>query len=268
MITSTKNSGDKEKRKCLMKSDLGVELKRVAFDVQEFALEVMLSSEILNVVWDMLTRAERLGSKGGRKRWFLNTSMSCSISVDKLFPSTVKGNRDGGKESAQQFYIGDLAICKEILIPMHKDMHFNLFNVSVEHEEVEIWDSLLNNGKSSGEDMVKPVMAKLDSLLATDIATLKLFSEKTSQSKWLNFSFTRFNVKTITIPRQTNSYDCGIFVIKWLEHRSVVDSKFHSHNERARIAVKIVTSKMNKLKDKVNFASLRDRKPFTQCANS
>uniref|UniRef100_A0A803PLI8 Uncharacterized protein n=1 Tax=Cannabis sativa TaxID=3483 RepID=A0A803PLI8_CANSA len=237
MITSTKNLGDKEKRKCLMKSDLGAELKRVAFDVQEFgcfkisiphfgssygpileyifdknldsdepivdtdfhylnrrllsilALEVMLSGEILNVVWDMLTRAERLGSKGGRKRWFLNTWMSCSISVDKLFPSTVKGNRDGGKESAQQFYIGDLAICKE----------------------VEIWDSLLNNGKSSGEDMVKPV---------------------------------------------------------WLEHRSVVDSKFHSYNERARIEVKIVTSEMNKLKDKVNFASLRDCKPFTQCANS
>ena len=56
--------------------------------------------------------------------------------------------------------------------------------------------------------------------MATKIANLKSSHEDIIRQKWGDFSFAEFTVTTITnAPQQSNCFDCGVFVINWLEGR-------------------------------------------------
>ena len=135
--------------------------------------------------------------------------------------------------------------------------------------------------------------------MATKIANLKSSREDIIRQKWSDFSFAQFTVTTITnAPQQSNCFDCGVFVINWLEGRQrqyLNDSKvfifiklyfksyiylyltcphnkandiyfklfqFQSQNEWARIAVNIVTSDINKLKFTLTDAALEHKLRF------
>ncbi|XP_062085711.1 uncharacterized protein LOC133791816 [Humulus lupulus] len=140
----------------------------------------------------------------------------------------------------------------QIFIPVHIQniRHFVLFLLHVGIKVVEIWDSLLHKGKSRGAKLVQPVLKQLDDLLGDQIASMGP-----------DWSFSSFTVSTVTnVPQQSNSYDCGIFVVNWMEQRPIDDFQHDSKNERSRVAGNIFTSKCNKLKESVMVDAMIHRR--------
>ncbi|PON89580.1 Ulp1 protease family, C-terminal catalytic domain containing protein [Trema orientale] len=83
-------------------------------------------------------------------------------------------------------------------------------------------------------------MQNLDLILEEDI----------SKTKRPGRSFAKFTVSIEKkAPQQTNAVGCGVYVINFMEQRDLDEldeSKFKSHDERARLVLKIVLSGYNK----------------------
>ncbi|PON99400.1 Ulp1 protease family, C-terminal catalytic domain containing protein [Trema orientale] len=105
----------------------------------------------------------------------------------------------------------------------------------------QVHDPLLNNNVSSGEHLVGDAMRNQDTLLKDMIKVGRK-------------SFSDFEIITLNnVPQQPNLYDCGIYVINFMERRESMlrPVLYHSDDEKARLARKIMKSSCNKLKGEV-----------------
>ncbi|KAM6571049.1 hypothetical protein CsatA_015129 [Cannabis sativa] len=69
------------------------------------------------------------------------------------------------------------------------------------------------------------------------------------------FSFASFCIRRAqNVPRQPNSFDCGVFVALYMIHRCRLDKRsfeFNSNEERCHLAQWIVCSNYNKYRSKM-----------------
>ncbi|XP_062078348.1 uncharacterized protein LOC133782913 isoform X2 [Humulus lupulus] len=185
---------------------------------------VFINGEVLNVVCEMNTRREQQVSTESRSSWYLNTRMT-------------------------------------IKIPVHNEemQHWVLFIVHVGNGVVEICDSfLLGRKESLSQSLVPVVLQQLDLVLRDEL------------SRWKGpvKSFTCFKAFTNNeVVQQSNGYDCGIHVINWMAQRNPSNFKpkgYNSDDERAHVAVGLVTSLHNKVRDQVR-ASTRTKTNSARC---
>ncbi|KAF4396730.1 hypothetical protein F8388_004698 [Cannabis sativa] len=175
---------------------------------------------------------------------FQTLAPSQNINGESKFTYSKKSQRNGGTSNPMRsFFLGDLALCEKIFVPVHvrsKD-HWILLIVKMKGI-IEIWDSL-HGGKSVGNKILKEAIKNLDCFLSEEIKKLH------GGNKW---SFTEFEVIMMDVPQQPNTFDCGIYVINFMEERDtqfLVPPNYDSDNERMRVAWKIFSSSFNKVRE-------------------
>ncbi|XP_060958289.1 uncharacterized protein LOC133030092 [Cannabis sativa] len=228
--------------KSLKSSDIVVDtefhqLERHIF--QTLAPSQNINGEIINIVSEMCTHKRRRDSmsKTG-SNWYLTTWMTSKFTYSK------KSQRNGGTSNPMRsFFLGDLALCEKIFVPVHvrSEDHWILLIVKMKGI-IEIWDSL-HGGKSVGNEILKEAIKNLDCFLSEEIKKLH------GGNKW---SFTEFEVIMMDVPQQPNTFDCGIYVINFMEERDtqfLVPPNYDSDNERMRVAWKIFSSSFNKVRE-------------------
>ncbi|KAM6571043.1 hypothetical protein CsatA_015123 [Cannabis sativa] len=227
--------------KSLKSSDIVVDtefhqLERHIF--QTLAPSQNINGEIINIVSEMCTHKRRDSMSKTGSNWYLTTWMTSKFTYSK------KSQRNGGTSNPMRsFFLGDLALCEKIFVPVHvrsKD-HWILLIVKMKGI-IEIWDSL-HGGKSVGNEILKEAIKNLDCFLSEEIKKLH------GGNKW---SFTEFEVIMMDVPQQPNTFDCGIYVINFMEERDtqfLVPPNYDSDNERMRVAWKIFSSSFNKVRE-------------------
>ncbi|KAM7488048.1 hypothetical protein LguiB_025532 [Lonicera macranthoides] len=175
-----------------------------------------------------------------KKRELLEYIFSKSVKQDQLIVAS-------GDHSLLRFdfrYLGpNEEIESEVFIPILISRHYILARVLLKTKVVEVWDSL--------SDATQPILysARIKDILRN----LDLGLEREIRKKPGNFSFSSFRiVRASFVPRQPNGFDCGMFVILFMQSGCKVDSRsfvFDSNEERCRLACWLVNSNYNKHRD-------------------
>ncbi|KAM6589671.1 hypothetical protein CsatA_012276 [Cannabis sativa] len=176
---------------------------------------------------------------------FQTLAPSQNINGESKFTYSKKSQRSGGTSNPMRsFFLGDLALCEKIFVPVHvrSEDYWILLIVKMKRI-IEIWVSL-HGGKSVGNEILKEAIKNLDCFLSEEIKKLH------GGNKW---SFTEFEVIMMGVPQQPNTFDCGIYVIKFMEERDtqflVPLMYYDNDNERMRVAWKIFSSSFNKVRE-------------------
>ncbi|XP_028769962.1 uncharacterized protein LOC114727420 [Neltuma alba] len=136
----------------------------------------------------------------------------------------------------------NLVDCEKIFIPVHVEKnscgHYYLYIIHTKNQEVEIWDSLCDQFM----DETERNQTTENLLLAVD----NLFG---------NVMFTKFGRRMASnILLQPNGYDCGIFVINYMQQSDHYVTQntlfqFDSDKERLDLALKLLKSNLNNEKE-------------------
>ncbi|CAL2256102.1 unnamed protein product [Prunus armeniaca] len=117
----------------------------------------------------------------------------------------------------------------------------NRFTVGLHKcQKVEIWDSLLGARYNAGHyQLGERIMKVLDYMYKDEI--VKYFEK--------GWQFAKFNiVRTDKARKQQNGYNCGIFVMNWLEDiqcTSHGSNKFQHATKRVRVALSLLKNPNN-----------------------
>ncbi|KAF4390499.1 hypothetical protein F8388_005996 [Cannabis sativa] len=218
--------------KSLKSSDILVDtefhqLERYIF--QTLAPSQNINGEIINIASEMCTHKRKDSMSKTGSNWYLTTWMT----IQSKFTYSKKSQRSGGTSNPMRsFFLGDLALCEKIFVPVHvrSEDHWILLIVKMKGI-IEIWDSL-HGGKSVGNEILKESLH--------------------GGNKW---SFTEFEVIMMDVPQQPNTFDCGIYVINFMEERDTQFIVPLIDNERMRVAWKIFSSSFNKKERKPEFGA-------------
>ncbi|KAK9216251.1 hypothetical protein WN944_008258 [Citrus x changshan-huyou] len=169
--------------------------------------------------------------------WFLPTYYSQAALADwsGLNFAQAAGFRDR--------YMGRLDTCEKIYVPINCDGHWYMLLVDISHATATIWDSL--ESPSRREKMINEslaILASLDFVLRQEARAL--FGNR--------FSFFNFQICCQAgVPQQPNGFDCGYYVMKYMDNPSIVvhDSYQHdSDHARLLLALYLVQSPLNKIR--------------------
>ncbi|KAL9419874.1 hypothetical protein AB3S75_037607 [Citrus x aurantiifolia] len=168
--------------------------------------------------------------------WFLPTYYSQAALADwsSLNFAQAAGFRDR--------YMGRLDNCEKIYVPINSDGHWYLLLVDISHAIATIWDSL--ESWSRREKMINEslaILASLDFVLCQEARAL--FGNR--------FTFLNFQICRQAGLQQPNSFDCGYYVMKYMDSPCIVvhDSYQHdSDHARLLLALYLVQSPLNKIR--------------------
>ncbi|KAM6562581.1 hypothetical protein CsatB_022579 [Cannabis sativa] len=141
--------------KSLKSSDILVDtefhqLERYIF--QTLAPSQNINGEIINIASEMCTHKRKDSMSKTGSNWYLTTWMT----IQSKFTYSKKSQRSGGTSNPMRsFFLGDLALCEKIFVPVHvrSEDHWILLIVKMKGI-IEIWDSL-HGGKSVGNEILK-----------------------------------------------------------------------------------------------------------------
>lgn len=144
---------------------------------------------------------------------------------------------------------GRMKHCAKIFIPLHDDpgKHWFLLVVHLPHNQAELWDSSPNEGgKLRRIDIAKAAIWLLDNVIKHD----------SQMSFEVAFNFASFTIINPEFnPIQDNSHDCGIYVIRHMQHYgNRWYQGFNSEDQRIRLALEIVKHPQNEVRAAVNIA--------------
>ncbi|KAI9078140.1 hypothetical protein K1719_039908 [Acacia pycnantha] len=196
--------------------------------------ETSLDSVVIDTFVEILTDIERK-KKTLPLNWYLPVTFSDATLKGKVSYLLNFVHCQKIKEN----YMSDLESCDKIFIPVHvgarPNEHFYLYIIHLKNKEIEVWDSLPNTSEAKIEEATKKLL----------IAMEKLFEKVT---------FTEFHSKKADdILLQPNGFDCGVFVINYMQQSDNYvkrDSSFQfdSQKEREDLALKLLNNDMNKEK--------------------
>nr|XP_048326885.1 uncharacterized protein LOC107413262 isoform X2 [Ziziphus jujuba var. spinosa] len=138
-------------------------------------------------------------------------------------------------------YMGSLKQCEKIFIPIYDESgHWYLLIVCVKEAIAEIWDPLPNRRRRNyREENARQILRSLDIVFADEIDCVFHQSKR----------FEDFNLEIPeNLPKQPNGYDCGIFVIKYMEDSCIANDLNHLNNsveERLRLVLQLVCVDFN-----------------------
>ncbi|KAJ6865982.1 hypothetical protein NC652_037495 [Populus alba x Populus x berolinensis] len=137
------------------------------------------------------------------------------------------------KHMYRENYMSALFSCEKMYVPVFdkERRHFYLFVLHMKKQVVEIWDSLAKSSGSSVDKRLPNMLAILDILFEDDI-------QQNYPDGW---SFVSFSVdRSPNVPQQTNGYDCGVYVTKFMlapEEVTQPDFVFDSDTERLDVVL-------------------------------
>ncbi|XP_054817485.1 uncharacterized protein LOC129317150 isoform X2 [Prosopis cineraria] len=170
------------------------------------------------------------------------------------------------RHKMRKHYMPDSIFCEKIFIPVYIGKsslgHFYLYIINMRNQEVEIWDSLCDQFMNKTER--DQITQKL--LLAME----KLFKDV--------IMFTKFPCRGIArnIALQPNGYDCGIFVIRYMQQldnyvRQNPSFQFDSDEERLDLALELLKSDLNQEKETLHdkaagsYAQVQSEEDIDSC---
>ncbi|KAF4369879.1 hypothetical protein F8388_011749 [Cannabis sativa] len=111
-------------------------------------------------------------------------------------------------------FMGNLDFCKEIYIPILSSTHYCLARVIISLKTVEVWDSLADEKTPVRQcNKIKEILRNLDLAMANQI-----------KKRPSTFSIASFCIRRAqNVPRQPNSFDCGVFVALFMIHSAVAN---------------------------------------------
>ncbi|XP_054790651.1 putative ubiquitin-like-specific protease 1B [Prosopis cineraria] len=198
--------------------------------------ETYLDSWVIDIFVYILTEIERNRSK----------PLNCYVPVifsNKALQSDVSSFlKFVERHNMRENYMFDLKYCEKVLsiyiIPVHVEKnrcgHFYLYIIHVEDQVVEIWDSLRDQfmDKTEREQITKKILLVMETLFE-DVMSTKFHWRMASN-----------------IQSQSNGYDCGVFVIKYMQQldnyvRQNPSFQFDSNKERLDLALELLNSDFN-----------------------
>ncbi|XP_034925372.1 uncharacterized protein [Populus alba] len=196
--------------------------------------QTCLDDNVISVMSDALSLAERRKKKG-YINWYL------PIFFSEYAYDTSECISFAKKHMYRENYMSALFSCEKMYVPVFdkERRHFYLFVLHMKKQVVEIWDSL---AKSSG--------SSVDKRLPNMLATLDILFEDDIQQNYLDgWSFASFSVnRSPNVPQQTNGYDCGVYVIKFMlapEEVTQPDFVFDSDTERLDVVLGLLDGNVN-----------------------
>ncbi|KAJ6859929.1 hypothetical protein NC651_036298 [Populus alba x Populus x berolinensis] len=212
--------------------------------------QTCLDDNVISVMSDALTLAERRKKKG-YINWYL------PIFFSEYAYDTSECISFAKKHMFRENYMSALFSCEKMYVPVFdkERRHFYLFVLHMKKQVVEIWDSLAKSSGSSVDKRLPNILAILDILFEDDI-------QQNYPGGW---SFASFSVdRSPNVPQQTNGYDCGVYVIKFMlapEEVTQPDFVFDSDTERLDVVLGLldgnVNSRRNELAAKAEAYFLR-----------
>nr|TKS01648.1 hypothetical protein D5086_0000170660 [Populus alba] len=151
------------------------------------------------------------------------------------------------KHMYRENYMSALFSCEKMYVPVFdkERRHFYLFVLHMKKQVVEIWDSLAKSSGSSVDKRLPNMLAILDILFEDDI-------QQNYPDGW---SFASFSVdRSPNVPQQTNGYDCGVYVIKFMlapEEVTQPDFVFDSDTERLDVVLGLLDGNVNSCRNEL-----------------
>ncbi|XP_052297794.1 ubiquitin-like-specific protease 1A isoform X2 [Citrus sinensis] len=179
--------------------------------------DASLDDEIICMMSDYLTRRESCKSHGQPISWFLPTRYA-------QFATMPNAHLDGFKAASQyrKHYMYDLHRCHQIFVPMHDGgHHWFMVLVKIKDKQAEIWDPLPDARRTRDREIqVNSILHSLDAILHGVV-------DATYSVAWSFLSF----VVTYGegVPRQPNGFDCGVYVIKFMDTPGIITNKSMTH---------------------------------------
>ncbi|KAF9663186.1 hypothetical protein SADUNF_Sadunf17G0012100 [Salix dunnii] len=195
--------------------------------------QTCLDDNIISIMSDALTLAER--KKKGSRNWYL------PICFAEYAYDTSECISFARKHMFRENYMSALFSCEKMYVPVFdkERSHFYLYVLHIKKQVVEIWDSLAKSSGSSVDNRLPSMLATLDILFEDDI-------EQNYPDGW---SFTSFSVdRSPNVPQQTNGYDCGVYVIKFMlapEEATQPDFDLDSDTERLDVVLRLLDGNVN-----------------------
>ncbi|KAI9078154.1 hypothetical protein K1719_039922 [Acacia pycnantha] len=220
--------------------------------------ETYLDSLVIDTFVEILTDIERK-KKTMPLNWYLPVTFSeaAKVTVSYLLNFV-------HCQKMKENYMSDLEYCEKIFVPVHvgerPNGHFYLYIIHLKNKEIEIWDSLPNTFEAEIEETTKKL------LIATEIwdclpNTFEAEIEETTKKLLIameklfkKVTFTEFHLKKANdIRLQPNGYDCGVFVINYMQQsdnyvKRNPSFQFDSQKEREDLALKLLNNDLNKEK--------------------
>ncbi|KAK9174885.1 hypothetical protein WN944_026889 [Citrus x changshan-huyou] len=156
---------------------------------------------------------------------------------------TVGADVDGFAQAASvgKPFMLDFQRCQKIYVPINDGaFHWFLFIVNVKEGYGEVWDPL-PDGRSNRkrEQQAERILHSLDSI----------FHSKLPPNVKPSTRFIWFPIRSGEgVPKQPNGFDCGIYVIKFMETPGLIPNKSYMHDSqdvRGRLAVQLIDSAFN-----------------------
>ncbi|KAL9380364.1 hypothetical protein Peur_026021 [Populus x canadensis] len=201
--------------------------------------QTCLDDNVISVMSDALTLAERRKKKGSIN-WYL------PICFAEYAYDTSECISFAKKHMFRENYMSALFSCEKMYVPVFdkERRHFYLFVLHMKKQFVQIWDSLAKSSGSSDKRLPN-MLAILDILFEDDI-------QQNYPDGW---SFASFSVdRSPNVPQQTNGYDCGVYVIKFMlapEEATQPDFVFDSDTERLDVVLRLLDGNVNSCRNEL-----------------
>ncbi|EXB22054.1 Sentrin-specific protease [Morus notabilis] len=170
----------------------------------------------------------------------------CATLKDEGIQKHIKLMHYAEDEEWRRNFLGDVGACDKIVIPCYssEDLHWFLAVLDLNHQQVEIWDSLPHpRSRHRRGCIAMDSVSVLANFLVSDL--------ELAYDDGLNLSSFKV-VHKKDIPTQANGNDCGIFALKFMwavATGNTVDSKFDSEEARFFLGLELVRSKMNNVRE-------------------
>ncbi|CAK9137778.1 unnamed protein product [Ilex paraguariensis] len=186
-------------------------------DMECLAPEAYLSSTIMNFYIRYLQQSTSPQNTIGRDYHFFNTYF-----YRKLKEAVLKkrSDQENSFEKFRRWWKGVNIFEKSyILLPIHDDLHWSLVIICIPYKEDEAGPILLHLD-SLGLHCSKSIFENIKSFLRLEWNCLNRGEAPSdppiADKIWKNLP-RRIDEKTIEVPRQRNDYDCGMFVLFFME---------------------------------------------------
>ncbi|PRQ24049.1 putative Ulp1 peptidase [Rosa chinensis] len=184
----------------------------------------------------------------GKEDWYLPTFFASNLIKKDVKMSVTEHVERIRSVCALKRFDGRLSACRRIFIPMHEEGtnkrhgHWYLLVVHVRDRHAEILDSYPANGKTMSRiQAARLAMNMLDRVFVRDIAE--------DLNPHVSLGTLPFDMSSFG-PIQRNTTDCGVFVIRNMQHYGTDwAAKYDSDGERASLVLECLLHQRNDVPD-------------------
>lgn len=118
--------------------------------------------------------------------------------------------------------------------------------VKIKDKQAEIWDPLPDARRTRDREI------QVNSILHLVDAILHAVVDATYSVSWSFLSFVVTHGEGV--PRQSNGFDCGVYVIKFMDTPGIITNKSYIHdsqNVRVQLALQLIDSPFNEQRDQL-----------------